>query len=99
MTKANTEEGAHFISLFQSISEGRQGRDLEAETEAEAMATVLLSKSCSACFLIQPRITCPGVVPPTVSWTLPHQPLTKKIHYRLATGQSNGTAFCLLKQL
>lgn len=33
----------------------------------------------SDCFFIQSRITCTGVVPPTVTWVLPHESLTKEI--------------------
>lgn len=32
---------------------------------------------CSACFLIQPRTTCWGELPPTVGWAPPHQSLIK----------------------
>lgn len=37
----------------------------------------LFSMACSANFLIEPRPTCPGVAPPTISWVLPHQPPNK----------------------
>lgn len=38
---------------------------------------------CSACFLIEPGTTCPGMVPPTVGWAFPHQLLIKNMPYRL----------------
>jgi hypothetical protein len=47
----------------------KQGRNLEAGTEAEAMegpAYWLVSMACSACFLIEPRTTGLGVAPPTI---------------------------------
>lgn len=39
---------------------------------------------CSACFLIAPRTTNPGMASLTVTWALPH---IKTIHYRLSHGQ------------
>ena len=39
-----------------------------------------------ACFIIQPRPTCSGLVPPTVGWTFPHQSLIS----RMPLGQSDG---------
>jgi hypothetical protein len=44
----------------------------------------LFLMACSACFLIEPRTTCPGMAPPTMGWALPHQSLIKKMPYRLA---------------
>jgi hypothetical protein len=35
----------------------------------------------STCFLIEPRITKPGMPPPTINWVLPHQSLIKKTPY------------------
>ena len=49
------------MSQSQSISEGTQGRNLEAGTDAESMA-------CSACFLRHSMTACLGVAPPTVGW-------------------------------
>ena len=34
-------------------------------------------------FLMEPRITSPGVAPPTMGWALPHQSLHNKMPYRL----------------
>jgi hypothetical protein len=39
----------------------------------------LLSMACSDCFLIKPRSSCSGMVPPTVGWALPHQLHIKKM--------------------
>jgi hypothetical protein len=68
------------------IIEGKQGRNLEAGADAEGMGglllTGLLSMACLVCFLLEPRTTSPGVAPPTVSWTIPHQSLIKKMPYR-----------------
>jgi hypothetical protein len=44
----------------------------------------LLLMACSACFLLEPRTKIPGVALLTKSWALPHQPLIKKMPYRLA---------------
>jgi hypothetical protein len=48
------------------------------------LLTGLLPMACSACFLIEPRTTSPGLAPPTMGWALPHQSIIKKIPYRLA---------------
>lgn len=42
------------------------------------VAYCLAPMAWSAGFLIQPWTTLPGVILPTVSWTLPHQLLIKK---------------------
>ena len=41
------------------------------------LLTGLLPMACSASFLIEPRTTSPGMVPP-MSWALPYLSLTKK---------------------
>lgn len=35
--------------------------------------------TCSVCFFIQARSTCPGMTPQTVNWALPHESVMKKI--------------------
>jgi hypothetical protein len=37
--------------------------------------------ACSACSLIEPRATIPGMAPPTMGWAFPHQLLIMKIPY------------------
>jgi hypothetical protein len=53
-----------------SGQELNQGRNLEAGADAEAMEAMLLTGvlplACSACFLIEPRTTSPGMTPPTM---------------------------------
>lgn len=71
-----------------SITEGIQGKNLEVETEAEAMEKCFLL-ACSSwfaqlCFLKPFRTLCPGMVPPAIGWTLPHQLLIKKMHHKFA---------------
>ena len=39
--------------------------------------TGLLLMACSACFLIEPRTTNPGIALPTMAGALPHQSLRK----------------------
>ena len=39
---------------------------------------------CKACFLIEVRNTSPGIASPTMIWALVHQPLIKKMFYKLA---------------
>ena len=46
--------------------------------------TGLFFMACSACFLIEPRTTRPGVAPPTMAWNLLPQSPIKKMPYRLA---------------
>lgn len=46
--------------------------------------TLLAGLACSAWLLIAPRTTCPGVVPATVGWVLPHQSSVNKVHHSLA---------------
>lgn len=50
----------------------------------------LLSMACSGCSHTQPRITCPGVAPPTLVYVLPRQSLIKKISPHTFTYQSYG---------
>ena len=42
----------------------------------------LFPLACSACLLIEPRTTSPGVVSPTMCWTLSHPSLIKKMSYK-----------------
>ena len=65
---------------------------LEKSGQELRMWAVLLSglfpMACSACFLLQPRITCLGVTPPTVIWPLPHQSSIKKMTHTHAYRQA-----------
>ena len=47
-------------------------------------AHCLLHVGCSACFLIEHKITSPGMALHTMAWALLHQSLIKKIPYRLS---------------
>jgi hypothetical protein len=49
---------------------------------------VLATGSLSLALTV-PRTICPGVAPPTMGWTLPHQLLIKKMPYRLAYSQAD----------
>ena len=61
-----------------SGQEPKQGWNLEAEIDAEAMEvgrvllTDLLPMACSVCFLVEPKTTRSGMVAPTMSWALQH---------------------------
>jgi hypothetical protein len=58
-----------------------QGRDLEAETDAEAVegdAYWLATVPCSVGLLIEPRTTSPGMAPPTMGWVLYQSLIGKK---------------------
>ena len=48
----------------------KEGRDLEAGADAEATEGHC-SLACSACFLIAPRTSSPGMTPPTMGCALP----------------------------
>lgn len=68
---------------------GTQGTNLEAGTMYERMLFAgspsgLLTTSCLASFFIQPRMTCLGIVPPTVSQAF----LRQDNHSDMPTGQS-----------
>lgn len=84
------------MGLFHFTVQGSQCRNsswnLEAGTGAEAMkdAAYLFVPWIvhSACFLITPRTTSPGIIPSRVSWA-PH-PLGK-----CTTGQSDGGIFSI----
>ena len=47
------------------------------------LLTGLIPMACSACFLIEPRTTSPGMTPPTMGWALSHWSLIKKMPCRL----------------
>jgi hypothetical protein len=59
-------------SLKEATTGIRQGRDLEAGDDAEAIGGVLridlLLMACSACFLMELRTTSPGMAPRTMGW-------------------------------
>lgn len=61
------------------VTEGSQSRILEDPPWCHGgeLLTGLLLVACSACCLIEPRTTCPGVA----SAPLPHQSLTKEMSY------------------
>ena len=62
--------------------EPKQGRNLEAGADAEALeGTVysLLPLACSVCFLIEPRTISTRVAPPTESWACLHWSLIEKM--------------------
>ena len=53
----------------------------------------LLLMACSACFLIEPRTTSPGMAPLTMGWALPYQSIMKKIPYSLSYSPTLKEAF------
>ena len=82
--------GSHIIVHHwrKSGQELKQGRNLEAGADAEAMEECCLLV-CSSwlvqpAFFIEATTTSPGMAPPTMGWALPHQSLIKKMPYRLA---------------
>lgn len=84
-------------SLREAIHGVSSNRNLATGTEAEAMEgklpTGLLSMSCSECFLIQLRATCPVVAPSTVDRAHSYQQLiiiNKNHPEDMPTVQSDG---------
>ena len=45
------------------------------------LLTGLFPQPCSACFLIEPKTTSPGMAPPTMGWALPIWSLVEKMPY------------------
>lgn len=74
-----------FLGYSQSLQEakaGTQGRIWRQELKMRlgwVLLTGLFSMDCLVAFLIQPKTTCPEIVPPTVGWAHPHQSLIKKM--------------------
>ena len=89
MTKA-TWGGKGYISLNSQVilhhwgKSSRNSRQEVMQKPWRNSVSCLLPIACSACFLLAPRTTCPGVATPTVGWALPDPPLIKKMHHRLA---------------
>lgn len=82
-------EKKEFISSygFQSIIQGIQGRNLEVETDAEAMLTGLVLMACYACFQILSKAICPSHNGLGGSSAFLNPSLNKKMPYRLAHKQ------------
>lgn len=78
LTKNNWgERRVYFIShSYVTVHHCRKAREAETTGECHSLAH-LLSVSCSAGFLMHPRTTCLGDVPPKVSRALLHQWLMK----------------------
>lgn len=55
------EDRLQLSSQGSPIPEGSQARTLEAATHVEAVGRVLLHMVCSACFLLEPGTTSPGM--------------------------------------
>lgn len=68
-----------------SYKEGKNTNNEVMKRSKSHVAYCLVPMAWSAGFLIQPWTTLPGVTLPTVSWTLPHQLLIKKIPRFLST--------------
>lgn len=74
---------AHHGRKFRQIPGGRNRR----RGHAGVLLAGLLSKTCSNCFLIQPRTQrCTEVAGPTVDCTAPYQSLRKNMPHRWASG-------------
>ena len=72
-----------------SLEEVRTGTQAELESGGRSwcrghggvLLTGLLPMACSACFLVEPRTTSPGMALPTMGWALPHWWLIVKMPY------------------
>jgi hypothetical protein len=61
--------GKGFISTYKLVCyPGKLGQEIKVETQRPQRVLLpgLLSVACSVCFLVHPRITCSGTVPPTM---------------------------------
>lgn len=75
------------ISLFHikgSQNKNSNGRRSWCRGRRRVLFTDLFFITCSACFLIEPTPPSPGMVLPTMGWTLPNCCLIKKMPWRLA---------------
>lgn len=90
-----------FTLHFQATSHhwGKLGQELRSLEEKQRnryrLLTCSLVHSCSASFLAQSRMTCPGMGLSTISWTLAHQPLVNVILTDNATVLSDETVLHL----
>ena len=75
----------HSLSMEEVRAETQAGLEPGGRSwcsgHGEELLTDLLPMACSACFLIEPRTTSPGMAPPTRGWTCLHQSITKKMPY------------------
>ena len=65
--------GLHFHNTIH-LEGGEELKLLQAGADAEAMeecCLLLFPMACSVCFLIESRITSPGMAPPKMGWALP----------------------------
>jgi hypothetical protein len=79
----------HHCSLLKEVrTETQTGQDTGSRSccigHRRVLLTGLLFMACLACFLIAARTIRPGVAPPTMEWTLPHQSPIKEMPHRLA---------------
>lgn len=63
----------HHLDKVRMVTHGGTQRQEWCRIYGGMLFTDLLPLACSVCFLIESRTTSPGVVPPTVDWTLSHQ--------------------------
>lgn len=70
----------------QSIPSGIQG-GIWSRAHGEALLPGLFFRSCLTTFLIKPKVTRLGMMPPTVGWALPRQGAIKTILIAVPTGQ------------
>lgn len=93
-TDQNQLWGGKGLFYFIGHYEGYQGRNPQQESvdmnwrwgHGEMMLSGLPLRVCSAMFVIQSRTTCPGVVLPTMVWSLSailYPSLNKEIPYRI----------------
>lgn len=68
------------MGLFHPVLRGDNLRLRGVKAGAQAGTDAgTLKQRCFQALLTQPRPTCLGMVPPTVAWALPHQPVIKKM--------------------
>lgn len=80
------EEGVCLAYTSGSISRS-QSRNLDTGAEADrghggVLFTDLFPMTCSVCFLIPSKTTCPVMALPTMGCSLPHQPLINSLYHK-----------------
>jgi hypothetical protein len=74
----------HLSSLHRTKNLSSQWCLTRPSSATCAAGAMCIPRLVSACFLIEPRTSSPGLASHTKGWTLPHQSVMKKMPYRLA---------------
>lgn len=84
ITKNNLGKNRFASGWYWGKSDPEPGGRSCSRDHGRELLTGFLSIICSACFLVSPMTTCPGVTLSPVNWAFPYQLLIKKMSSRLA---------------